>query len=83
MIGHTVGAAGSFGALAALLAIHKGIVHPTINYSTVDPDCNIDCVPNKSRKQEIKIALKDSFAFGGNNTTVIFGRFREEGVRRG
>lgn len=70
MLGHTMGAASALEAIACSLAIGSGIVPPTINHETPDPECGIDCVPNRSRKKEVNVALNNSFAFGGNNACL-------------
>ena len=75
MLGHTMGAASAIETIATCLAIKEGIIPPTINFETPDPDCDIDCVPNKSRKQKINIVLKDSFAFGGNNACLVLKKY--------
>ncbi len=75
MLGHTMGAASAIEAVACTLAIKQGILPPTINYETPDPECDIDCVPNKSRSHEITYALNNSYAFGGNNASVVLKRF--------
>jgi 3-oxoacyl-[acyl-carrier-protein] synthase II len=74
MHGHTLGAAGAVEALAALLAIRDGVVPPTINYTTPDPDCDLDYVPNEARKVDVKYAMSNSFGFGGHNVALVFGR---------
>lgn len=74
MIGHLIGAAGSVELIATLLAMEKGEIPPTINYTIPDPDCDLDYVPNTSRKAEIKIAMKNSFGFGGKNSILIIGK---------
>jgi len=74
MVGHCLGASGAVEAAATILALHKQIVPPTINYETPDPECDLDVVPNRSRPMEIQIAMCNSFAFGGNNTSIVFGR---------
>lgn len=71
MLGHTVGAAGVFGVLASLLAIHKGVIHPTINFSVPDPECNLDVTPNIARRREIQTAMINAFGFGSNNACLI------------
>ncbi len=71
MLGHTMGAASAFGAIACCLAIKDGKIPPTINHEKNDPKCNIDCVPNKSRIHRVRIALNNSQAFGGNNACVV------------
>jgi len=75
MLGHTMGAASAIEAIACCLAIKCGIIPPTINYETPDPECDIDCVPNKARAQAINVALNNSLAFGGNNACLVLGRY--------
>lgn len=77
MIGHLLGAAGAVESIATVLAIHDGIVPPTINYEEKDPDCDLDYVPNQARKWDVKYALKNSFGFGGQNATLIFKKYEE------
>jgi len=74
MLGHTMGAASAIEAISCCLAIKEEIIPPTINYETLDPECDIDCVPNKARKKEINIALNNSLAFGGNNACLVLRR---------
>lgn len=76
MLGHTMGTASALEAMACCLAIRDGVIPPTINYETPDPECDIDCVPNKSRNKEVNVALNNSYAFGGNNACVVFGKYR-------
>jgi 3-oxoacyl-[acyl-carrier-protein] synthase II len=71
MIGHLVGAAGAVELIATVLATVNSIIPPTINYETPDPECDLDCVPNKARKKEINIALSNSFGFGGHNACLV------------
>jgi 3-oxoacyl-[acyl-carrier-protein] synthase II len=73
MIGHTLGAGGAIEALACILAIHRGIIHPTINYATPDPQCDLDYVPNEARRAEVRVALSNSFGFGGQNACLVLG----------
>ncbi len=73
MLGHTMGAASALEAIACVLAAHEGNLPPTINYEEPDPECTIDCVPNTTRKQKVRVALNNSLAFGGNNACVAFG----------
>ncbi|MBU4129080.1 beta-ketoacyl-[acyl-carrier-protein] synthase II, partial [bacterium] len=75
MVGHCLGAAGGIEAVAVSLAIRNNMIPPTTNYETNDPQCNLDYVPGKARKKEINIALSNSFAFGGNNTVLVFGKY--------
>lgn len=74
MVGHCLGAAGAIEAIATILALKKQTVPPTVNLKESDPACDLDYVPNTSRKQRVRFALSNSFAFGGNNTTVVFGQ---------
>lgn len=74
MLGHTMGAASALEAIACVLALRFDMIPPTINFETPDPECAIDCVPNKARSQPTNIVLNNSFAFGGNNACVVFGK---------
>ncbi len=74
MLGHTMGAASALESIACCLAIKNGLIPPTINYETPDPECDIDCVPNTPREAELKVVLNNSYAFGGNNCCVAFGK---------
>lgn len=75
MIGHLLGAAGSVEAIFTVLAIRDGIMPPTINYDTPDPECDLDYVPNVARKKQVNAALSNSFGFGGANAALVFRRF--------
>lgn len=75
MLGHTMGAASALAGIACALGIYEGFMPPTINFQTPDPECNIDCVPNKERKVDLNIVQNNAFAFGGNNAIVIFGKY--------
>ena len=77
MVGHLLGAAGAVEAIATLLMIARGVIHPTINYSTADPACDLDYVPNLARQQQIRVAISNGFGFGGQNAVVVLGRFEE------
>jgi 3-oxoacyl-[acyl-carrier-protein] synthase II len=77
MIGHTLGAAGAIEAVASVLAIHQRFIPPTIHRTTPDPQCDLDFVTEGARSADLGIVLSNSFAFGGNNTAVVFGRFRD------
>ena len=77
MIGHLLGAAGAVEAIFTVLTIRDGIIPPTINYDTPDPECDLDYVPNVARKAQVNIALSNSFGFGGINATLVFKRFEE------
>ncbi len=74
MIGHTLGAAGAMSALAAVLAIRDGVIPPTINYSSPDPACDLDYVPNEARRQRVDVAIVNGFGFGGQNAVAVFRR---------
>ena len=76
MTGHLLGAAGGIEAIATALAVHHGILPPTINYETPDPECDLDYVPNQARKQDVEIALSNAFGFGGTNATIVLRKYR-------
>ncbi len=75
--GHMMGAAGGVEAVAVLLSIEKGIIHPTNNYEFSDPDCDLDYVPNKAREKEVNVALSISAGFGGVNSAIVIKKFEE------
>ncbi|HHV27581.1 MAG TPA: beta-ketoacyl-ACP synthase II [Tissierellia bacterium] len=75
MTGHLLGASGGIEAIATLLSIIKGMIPPTINYETSDPECDLDYTPNKSVFKDIEYALSNSFGFGGHNATLLFKQF--------
>jgi 3-oxoacyl-[acyl-carrier-protein] synthase II len=77
MIGHLLGAAGVVEAIFTVLTMRDGIIPPTINYDTPDPECDLDYVPNIARKANANIALSNSFGFGGVNATLVFRKFKE------
>lgn len=76
MTGHLLGGTGGIEAIYSLLTIKHGIIPPTINYETPDPECDLDYVPNKARKADVKIAMSNSFGFGGTNATLLFREFK-------
>jgi 3-oxoacyl-[acyl-carrier-protein] synthase II len=75
MVGHLMGAAGGVEAIATLLTIKQGVIHPTINYEVPDPECDLDYVPNRPREQEVRTALSISAGFGGVNCCLLFKAF--------
>ncbi len=75
MLGHTMGAASALEAITCALVVKNDIMPPTINYETPDPECDIDCVPNQARKNTVNIALNNSYAFGGNNASVVVKKY--------
>ena len=74
MTGHLLGAAGAIEGIYSVLALHHGVIPPTINYENPDPECDLDYVPNNARKANIHAALSNSFGFGGTNACVVFRR---------
>lgn len=77
MIGHSFGAAGAVESVATVQTIVNGKIHPTINREHPDPECDLDCVPNEAREADVRVALKNSFGFGGHNACLVFKRFGE------
>jgi 3-oxoacyl-[acyl-carrier-protein] synthase II len=81
--GHTLGAAGAVEAVFTVLALHRGVLPPTINQLVIDPDCELDHVANTAREQQVEVAVSNSFGFGGHNTAVVFRRWPEEPAQNG
>ncbi len=77
MVGHMLGAAGGAEAVFTVMAIRDQIAPPTINYTTPDPDCDLDYVPNTARDLKIDVGITNSFGFGGTNGTLVFSRFKD------
>jgi 3-oxoacyl-[acyl-carrier-protein] synthase II len=73
MIGHMMGATGAVEVMACVMSIQEGIIHPTINYETPDPECDLDYVPNEARQTEVKVAVSNSFGLGGQNAVLVLG----------
>jgi 3-oxoacyl-[acyl-carrier-protein] synthase II len=74
--GHCLGGAGAVEALFTTLAVHEGVLPPTINYEYEDPDCDLDYVPNEARKADVQIAINNSFGFGGHNACVVIRKYQ-------
>lgn len=77
MIGHLLGAAGAVEAIATIKTIETGWIHPTINYEYPDPQCDLDYVPNQARQANVRVAMSNSFGFGGHNAIIIFKKYEE------
>ena len=75
MLGHLIASAGSVEAITCLLAMRDGVLPPTINYKTADPECDLDYIPNEAREARVQTALSNSFGFGGQNVSLIVSAF--------
>ncbi|MBI4297639.1 MAG: beta-ketoacyl-ACP synthase II [Chloroflexi bacterium] len=75
MVGHLLGGSGGVEAVAVVKTIQESIIHPTLNYEFPDPDCDLDYVPNQARLGEVRVALSNSFGFGGQNACLVFKKF--------
>jgi 3-oxoacyl-[acyl-carrier-protein] synthase II len=75
--GHCLGAAGAVEAIFTTLAVTRGVLPPTINYESPDPECDLDYIPNESREADIRIGVSNSFGFGGHNASIVVGKFDE------
>jgi 3-oxoacyl-[acyl-carrier-protein] synthase II len=75
MTGHLLGGAGGVETIFTVLTLHRGVIPPTINYDTPDPECDLDYVPNVARKADVRVALSNSFGFGGTNAVLVFKKF--------
>jgi 3-oxoacyl-(acyl-carrier-protein) synthase len=71
MTGHLLGAAGALEAIICVKVLQDGVLPPTINYETPDPDCDLDYIPNSARKVQVRRVMSNSFGFGGHNATII------------
>ena len=78
MIGHSMVASSAMEEVACCFSLKEGIIPPTINYRTPDPECDIDCVPNTARRKNVKIILNNSFGFGGINCCTVFKKYEEK-----
>ena len=76
MTGHMLGAAGGFESVVCIKSIMHGVVPPTINYTTPDPDCDLDYVPNEAREVDVRLALNNNLGFGGHNASVLFAKYQ-------
>jgi len=74
IIGHAMGASGALEAVATLAALETGMIPPTVNFISADPDCDVDATPNEARKRAVDVAVSNSFAFGGLNVSLAFAR---------
>jgi 3-oxoacyl-[acyl-carrier-protein] synthase II len=75
MLGHSFGASGAIEALACVKSIQTGTIHPTINYHSPDPVCDLDYVPNVAREADVRITISNSFGLGGQNACLVLGRY--------
>ncbi len=75
MVGHLIGAAGAVESVALALTLHQGVLPPTINQTTPDPECDLDYVPNTARDMPVRTAISTSFGFGGQNAALVMRRF--------
>jgi 3-oxoacyl-[acyl-carrier-protein] synthase II len=75
-LGHLLGASGGVEFIFAVLSIRDGVIPPTINYRTPDPECDLDYTPNEARQRPVTVAISNSFGFGGHNATVVVGKLR-------
>jgi 3-oxoacyl-[acyl-carrier-protein] synthase II len=80
MLGHLLGASGGVELIATAMSVYRGVVHPTINYETPDPNCDLDYVPNVARQLKVRRAISNSFGFGGHNACLVLGAFGRNGT---
>jgi len=83
MTGHLLGASGAIEAMVTVKTLSTGIIPPTINYETPDPDCDLDYVPNNPRNESVKHAMSNSFGFGGHNATIVLSKYDGQDNRSG
>ncbi|MDB5311307.1 MAG: beta-ketoacyl-[acyl-carrier-protein] synthase family protein, partial [Gemmataceae bacterium] len=77
MLGHLIAAAGVAELVICVMALRKGVLPPTINYETPDPECDLDYIPNQAREKRVDHVLSNSFGFGGQNISLTVSRFRD------
>ena len=77
-LGHLRGASGGVELVVSILALQRGVIPPTINYHTPDPVCDLDYTPNQARERKLKVAMSNSFGFGGHNASLVVGQLRNE-----
>jgi 3-oxoacyl-[acyl-carrier-protein] synthase II len=75
--GHCFGAAGAVEAVFTIMAVTEGVVPPTINYENEDPECDLDYIPNEARKADVRVAVSNSFGFGGHNASIVVRRYED------
>lgn len=80
LIGHSMGASGAIETMVAVNTIRDGVIHPTLNYETLDPACDLDYVPGTARRARVDVVLSDSFGFGGQNVVLVVGRYVPNGI---
>jgi 3-oxoacyl-[acyl-carrier-protein] synthase II len=78
MLGHSMGAASALAAVGCSLAIAEGFIPPTINHGVTDPECDVDCVPNRAVEADLRVVQNNGLAFGGNNAVIILGKYEEQ-----
>jgi 3-oxoacyl-[acyl-carrier-protein] synthase II len=83
VMGHAMGGTGALEAIFCTYALHEGLLPPTINYETPDPECDLDYVPNAARQAPIRTAMSNSFGLGGQNACLVLGRYDERPRRHG
>jgi 3-oxoacyl-[acyl-carrier-protein] synthase II len=79
MIGHAMGAAGAMEAIACTLAVRHDLIHPTINYETPDPECDLNYVPNEALARKVDVVLSNSFGLGGQNACLVLKKYDGRG----
>jgi len=77
MVGHALAASGALECVACVKTLQTGLIHPTINYEYPDPDCDLDYVPGQARRADVRVILKNSFGFGGQNACLVLRRFED------